>query len=148
VSVLRSDRRFTVPVGPDELWAALTSVEDYLSWWPWLRSFEHEPFETGARWRCVVRPPLGYRVCFDIELTDVAPASHVSAVVDGEIVGTADLDVATHPVGSELRLRSELAPVAPLLRWGTALVPSLARLGHDQVIDAGARQFRDRAVGR
>src|SRR5215207_4225533 len=35
-----SDRRYRFAVDREELWSALTRVQDYQSWWPWLRHFD------------------------------------------------------------------------------------------------------------
>ena len=50
-----SDRDWVFDVGPAELWSAMTEIESYPSWWPWLRRFDPgEGFEVGAAWRCEV----------------------------------------------------------------------------------------------
>ena len=46
---VESDRRYRFAVGPEELWSALTRVEDYQSWWPWLGQFDGRAFAAGER---------------------------------------------------------------------------------------------------
>lgn len=143
---LATDRTHRFEVDPQRLWDALTDIDDYPRWWPWLRSFEAEAFAPGARWRCVVRPPLGYPVRFAITLGEVAPPRHADAVVGGDIEGHARLDITGHGQGSELRLVSELRPVSPLVRVVTRLASPVARTSHDWVLDTGLRQFRRHAL--
>ncbi|MEA2902366.1 MAG: hypothetical protein QOH36_2253 [Actinomycetota bacterium] len=141
-----SDRAFAFAVGPAALWTALTSVERYRTWWPWLRRFDGESFVAGARWRCAVRAPLGYPVRFDVVLDEVAAGRSAAAVVTGDIAGHARLDVvATGGGGSELRLVSTLTSERWLLRAIARLAPPVARLGHDRLLDTGVRQFRAQA---
>ena len=90
---VRSDRTFAFPVGPAALWAALTSVDRYRSWWPWLRRFDGVSFVEGAHWRCAVRAPFGYPVRFEVVLDEVVAGRSAAAVVAGDIAGHARLDV-------------------------------------------------------
>ena len=150
---VRSDRTFEFTVGPAELWSALTRVERYRSWWPWLRHFDGSTFVEGARWRCAVRAPLGYPVRFEVALTDVVPDRSAVAEITGDIAGHARLDIRPTDAGgdddggggSELRLQSTLASKRWLLRALARLAPPVARFGHDRLLTTGVRQFRTRA---
>ena len=143
---VRSDRRYRFEVPPGVLWPALTRVDQYRTWWPWLRGFEGAAFGPGARWTCVVQPPLPYSLRFTIALEEVVPERLATAVIDGDITGTARLEVAALEDGSEARLVSALAPANPLLRAIAAVARPVAQLGHDWVLDTGLRQFRSRAL--
>ncbi len=146
---VRSDRWFDFPVGPAALWSALTAVDRYRSWWPWLRRFDGVAFTEGARWRCVVRAPLGYPVRFDVILDEVVAGRTAVATVAGDIAGHARLDVVTDADadaggGSRLHLQSTLASERWLLRIVARVAPPVARFGHDRLLDTGVRQFRRR----
>ena len=143
---VRSDRTFAFPVGSADLWTALTSVDRYRSWWPWLRRFDGESFVAGARWRCAVRAPLGYPVRFDVVLEDVVAGRSAAAVVTGDIAGHARLDMEADGGGSQLRLVSTLTSERWLLRALARLAPPVARFGHDRLLDKGVRQFRSQAI--
>jgi hypothetical protein len=143
---VRSDRRYEFAVGPDELWTAFTRVEDYRSWWPWLRRFEAGGFEPGERWRCTVQPPLPYVLRFDVTLVEVEPHRFVTASVSGDIVGEARIDVRATGTGSEVRLVSALSPSNPMLRAIATMARPVVRFGHDWVLDTGLRQFASRAI--
>lgn len=138
---VESRRTYAFAVPPDALWQALLRVDDYASWWPWLRHFEPGPLEPGARWSCVVQPPLPYAVAFDLVLTDVRVGASVAATVEGGLAGDARLEIAATRSGSRLWLTSSLAPAGPLLRMVARLTPPVARFGHDWILDTGFRQF-------
>lgn len=143
---IRSDQRHTFAVPPEELWVALERVDAYQAWWPWLHHFDAEPLAEGALWSATVRPPLPYRLRFDLRLHDVVAPSHVSAEVTGDIVGTARIEIAEVAGSSTLHVVSELAPANNLLRSVMRLAPPVARFGHDWVLSTGLRQFRERAL--
>lgn len=145
----RSDRHWTFDLGPDDLWARLSSCDDYQDWWPWLRGLDRDGgFRQGARWHCEVAPPLPYVVRFTVELLEVEPPRRVAASVVGDVVGEAELRV--EPVGvqrSRAWLGSRLAPAHPLLRAFGAIARPAVEWGHDWVLDQGRRQFVAR-IGR
>jgi hypothetical protein len=139
---VRSDRRYRFGVSRGELWEALTQVDRYPTWWPWLRSFDGHTFAAGERWQCVVKPQLPYTLEFVIALDHVETASSTRASVSGDIDGWAELTLGDDGDGSELRLRSELAARSGWARALGTLAPPLAKRGHDWVLDNGIRQFR------
>ena len=139
---VRSDRHYRFGVSRDELWAALTQVDRYRTWWPWLRSFDGHAFATGERWQCVVKPQLPYTLQFVIALDDVQHAASAHARLTGDIQGWAELTLGDDRAGSNLRLRSDLTARSGWARAVGTLAPPLARRGHDWVLDNGIRQFR------
>ncbi len=143
---VRSDRRYAFSVPPEGLWPALTRIEEYRRWWPWLRGFEAAAFAAGERWRCVVQPPLPYALRFDLAIVEVEPLAFVTATVHGDITGRARLEVRATPGGSEARLVSELAPSNAMLRAIASVARPVVRFGHDWVLDTGLRQFAARAL--
>jgi hypothetical protein len=143
---IRSDRRYHLGAGRDHVWRALTSVERYRGWWPWLEQFDGTVFEAGATWECVVKPPLPYRLRFQITLDEVVEAEAARARVDGDIRGRAELVLTDDQPGCELALRSELEAARGAARTLVRWMPWVASFGHDWVIDTGARQFRTRAL--
>lgn len=141
-----TDRSYQLPLPPSELWAAVAQVEDYRTWWPWLREFDAAHLAGDEVWRCLVQPPLPYRVRFDVALEEVRAPTTVRASITGDVVGAAHLEIREHAVGSEARLVSSLEPGSGLLKAVARLAAPLVRYGHDWVLDSGARQFIDRAV--
>ena len=143
---VRSDRSYRFDASPEDLWAALTNVEDYRVWWPWLRRFDGDAFAAGERWTCVVQPPLPYSLRFDLTLDEVVEHERVAATVSGDIVGTAHLELTPDGTGSALALASQLAPANPMLRAIAVVARPVVRFGHDWVLDTGLRQFRASAL--
>ena len=142
---VRSDRRFRVDAPPAVVWAALDGVDRYPAWWPWLRVFRARGLVADEAWTCVVQPPLPYRLRFRLHLDEVVTGSLVRATVSGDLDGWARLDLspaAGTGGGTDIRLRSDLAPTSRLPRAMGSLAPPLARFGHDWVVDNGIRQFR------
>jgi uncharacterized protein YndB with AHSA1/START domain len=136
-----SDRRFSFDAERDTVWRALCTVEDYPRWWPWLRSFEAHGMMPGDVWLCVVQPPLPYRLRFTVAIDEVVDAELVTATVDGDLVGTARLELADAATGSEVRLASHLTPTNRVARRVAAVAAPVARFGHDWVLRTGVRQF-------
>jgi uncharacterized protein YndB with AHSA1/START domain len=141
-----SDRRFRFDVERAEVWTAITCTEQYRNWWPWLREFDGRTFEEGARWSCVVKPPLPYRLRFDVVLIEVFEHDIVRARIEGDITGWAELTAVDRDDGCELRLVSELSPASGPLRLVARVARPVAAFGHDWVLDSGVRQFRGVAL--
>lgn len=144
--LVESDRRYTFPVSPAQLWSAFERVDDYRTWWPWLRRFEPGALEVGQRWACTVQPPLPYSVSFDLVLTEVVETRAVSATVEGDLSGTARLAITSVESGCELHLISALEPTQSVLRVVTRAARPVASFGHDWVLDTGFRQFSKHAL--
>lgn len=143
---VRSDRHYEFAVGPDELWAAVTRVEDYRRWWPWLRRLRAEAFAEGETWACLVQPPLPYSLRLRVTLDEVVAPRFVTATIGGDIEGHAGLDITPAGEGSRLRLVSTLTPTNAVLRAFARVAQPVVRYGHDWVLDTGVRQFRQRAI--
>lgn len=139
-----SDRHYLLQVTPEMAWATMRQVEHYQRWWPWLARFDGTALEAGQRWHCVVQPPLPYRVGFTVVLEEVKAAVCAVATVEGDIVGEARVDVVARGKGSELHLRSSLAPARPALQALAGIARPVVTLGHNWVLDTGARQFARR----
>ena len=139
-----SDRRYHFPVDRARFWATIDRLDEYGTWWPWLRSFDGAALRAGEAWGCTVQPPLPYTVRFTIHLVDVRPPDSIAVAVDGDVVGTARLEIGDHPDGCEVRLRSDLSPNNLLLRGVARAARPIAQFGHDWVLDTGARQFAGR----
>ena len=138
---LASDRRYQVPAAPDVVWSKLASTDEYRRWWPWLREFEATGLSAGDEWHCRVRPPLPYTVRFTITLDEVDEPHTVAARIDGDIAGTARVELTALDGGCEIRLTSALSPRGRTVRLMAELARPLVVRGHDWVLDTGARQF-------
>ena len=141
-----TDRSYQLAVSPDAVWAALARVEDYQQWWPWLRGFDDAHLAEEAVWRCLVQPPLPYRVRFAIRLDEVRAPTTIRASLTGDVVGNARLEITETAHGCQARLVARLEPGNGLLKAVARVATPVIRFGHDWVLDSGARQFLERAV--
>jgi uncharacterized protein YndB with AHSA1/START domain len=139
--VVASDRRFRFDADRDTVWRALTAVDAYPAWWPWLRDFDGRALAAGERWRCTVQPPLPYRLRFTLGIDEVVEGERVAATLSGDLVGTAHLELAATASGSEIRLVSSLEPAHVVVRGVARIAQPVARYGHDWVLRTGVRQF-------
>lgn len=144
--LVRSDRCYRFDLAIDELWARISDVGEYRRWWPWLRSFEADALAAGEIWQCTVQPPVPYALRFGIVLDRVEEPALVTASIEGDITGVAQLDLRPVDGGSEVHLVSTLAPGNRYLRAVARVARPVVRFGHDWVLDTGARQFAQRAV--
>jgi hypothetical protein len=147
---VHSDRSWRFDAPPDVVWAAISDVDRYQQWWPWLRRFDAAAFATGERWRCTIKPQLPYQLRFDIVLEAVVDGESAAARLDGDLSGRAHLSLVADAAGDgcSLRLVSDLDAVGGPARMVSRFAPGLASAGHDWVLDRGIRQFRSHALAR
>lgn len=124
------------------LWAEIEDVRQFRIWWPWLHRFDAQGMEAGDVWQCTVQPPLPYTLSFAITIDEVQAAERVTATVSGEITGAAQLTIVPEPDGCTARLTSQLAPASRFLQAIALVARPVVSVGHDWVLDTGARQFR------
>lgn len=144
--LLRTDREFRFDVERASAWSAIERTDEYRAWWPWLREFDGTELTAGARWICVVKPPLPYRLRFVITLTEVIDGELIRARISGDLTGTAELRLFDDDGGCTLHLDSQLELTHGPLRLVAWLVRPVLAYGHRWVLDTGARQFADRAL--
>jgi hypothetical protein len=136
------DRTWEFDVAPHELWAVLSDTSAFSGWWPWLRSFDPIPLESGRSTRCAIGPPLPYLLRVNITITAVQPAESLDAVVSGDVRGPARLELAPSGAGTEARMSWELEVRRRLLRHAATVARPMLQWGHDWVVDRGVEQFR------
>jgi uncharacterized protein YndB with AHSA1/START domain len=137
---------YDMPLPLAEVWALISDVSHYRTWWPWLRVFEAAALAAGEEWRCEVQPPVPYPVRFRVEIEHIEAPRLVRADVSGDVVGDATLTLDDGGTGCVATLRSSLAPGNTALKLVSRFAGPIARFGHDWVLDSGARQFIARAV--
>ncbi len=134
-------RGYDLPLSCAEVWEQISAVDNYRSWWPWLRRFDARALDSGEEWRCEVQPPLPYIVRFQVDIEKVEAPVLVHALILGDVVGDATLELEEAEGGCRATLQSALAPGNAALRLVSRFAAPLARYGHDWVLDSGARQF-------
>ena len=140
--------RFSFPVAPLELWAAIERIDQFERWWgSWLGDLrlDGEGLRPGSVLKGTVAPPVPYRMRVAVELGRCVPGELVDAAVSGDLAGDAHLrlepdgrdglstvaDVAWSLEMKQLPMRVAARFAYPLLRWG-----------HDRVVDATVAGFR------
>ncbi len=138
----RFERTWQFAMDVDDLWRVLEDTSSYPQWWPWLREAQLPALERDARARFSVAAPLLYRMRLGLRLTEVTPGQRVVAALDGDLVGRAELRIATAAEGgSRATLEWDLALERPVLRALGSLGRGVLEAGHEWVVRAGVRQF-------
>jgi hypothetical protein len=143
---ITTEHRYVLPIKRSAVWALISDVGAYQSWWTWLRKFEASGLKKDAEWRCEVQPPVPYPVRFRVVIEETKRAAFIRARVEGDVIGTATLTLTDDPQGCVALLDSSLAPGNTTLRLVSRLAAPVARFGHDYVLDSGARLFIARAI--
>lgn len=146
---VRVDRSssFEVNTTPSALWAILTNTAAYADWWPWLESGALPDLTEGARADVVLKPPMPYRLHVNLEVVEVAAASHVTVVIAGDVGGRARLDLAAAgPDATRVTLDFALVVQRPGLKRIPGAAAPVLHLGHRIVMAQGRAQFL-RATG-
>lgn len=141
---LRTDRRYPLDGPPQRAWDALTRVEEYQRWWPWVRRFDARALAPGARWQAKIRVPMPWSLRFTLDIDAVEAPERVDATISGDIEGTATITLEPDGTDAVIHLRADLAPRHRLLRAVNRLAPSVSRRLHDRVVDKAFRQFAAR----
>jgi hypothetical protein len=136
------------PTSADALWTLLLDTSQYRDWWPWIEHFDAgpEPFAAGSRAEIVIRSPLGYRLRCHTEVVDTSPGRLVRVAVGGDLSGPASLAVQPAVDGCRARITWSLSLERRLLRDAARVARPAMGWAHDQVVDRGLAQFRDRAL--
>jgi hypothetical protein len=138
----RYERSWRFALDADALWAALEDTPSYASWWGWLRDADLPSLTEGARASFAVAAPLGYVMRLGLRVVEVVPARRVSAQVDGDLAGRAELEIRPDgPAASTVELRWDLALQRPALRALGLVARRALESGHDWVVDAGVSSF-------
>ncbi len=143
---LSTDKRLPFDADVAEVWTAMSKVEAYQGWWPWLAEFDADALATGEIWKCKIVAPLRYTVAFTLKFDVVVPETHVEASLRGDITGGAWIDLEERGDACDVWIRSQLAPSSPFLKMLSTVLYPIAKAGHDAVIENGAKQFQDRAL--
>jgi uncharacterized protein YndB with AHSA1/START domain len=126
---------------PDQVWAALTAVDAYRDWWPWLEGLEGASPAPGVGLYATIRAPARYRVRCMVRFTEVDRPHRLAAEIEGDLGGWARIELHPDGTGSFVRLRWSLHPARPLLRvLGVVAEPILVH-GHDRIMGRGTDQF-------
>jgi hypothetical protein len=138
------DRSWHFATSPESFWRTVEQTDEYTRWWCWLRSFDADGLEEGAKAEFVVQAALPYKLHFVVAIDRVVEERLVEASVSGDLEGPAALEVAPEGEGTRAALRWHLEAREPLLRKVATFSHPLLAWSHDQVVAMGVAQFRRR----
>jgi hypothetical protein len=94
----------------------------------------------------LVVPPIPYRMRLRISLVRCTPPRHIDAVVSGDLVGRAHLDLAPDAAGTCARVGWTVEMMPRPMRVAARLGSPILRFGHDRVVEATVRRFRSHII--
>ena len=138
------DRTFTFAVPVEQVWATMTRLDCFSSWWSWLREFsvEGNGLEPGTVLHGVVAPPLPYRMRLDVVLEDCVPERSITALVHGDLEGAAQLTFDGDDAETRAHATWTVEMMQRPMRMAARIAPPLLRWGHDRVVEATVDGFR------
>ena len=133
----------------DTLWQAVSAIESFPHWAPWLHDLEREGDwpEAGTVITFDVVSPLPYRISLLVELTDVAQHEFIEARVDRDLSGHGRLAARPTDRGTEVELSWSLTPRARILQTLLRVSGPFVRWTQDWAVRAAVagvkRKLRD-----
>jgi len=131
---------FTLTSSRDAVWSTLIAVEEWPSWWRWLKRIEVVQEATsengvGAVNRLHIGSPTGYGFRFEGEITDVDRLCRIDMILSGEIVGRVRYLLSDDPSGGT---NVSYAQLVETPKWWMNLLAPIARPGfnwnHDKLM--------------
>ncbi len=142
--VISSQRTFMFPARPEHVWAAISQLDCFTTWWSWLREFQVDGpgLEPGTVLRGVIVPPLPYRLRLRVVLDECVPARHILASVHGDLEGVALIAFESDGDGTRTIASWTLEMMQQPIRVAARIAHPVLRWGHDRIVDATADSFR------
>jgi len=130
---------FDAPV--EQVWDTVFHSLDWPKWWKGMIAVRElkagAPSGTGSVRRYLVRSPVGYRLCFDLEVTDVALHTAIRGVASGQLEGNGVWAFSGTARGTRVTINWL---VSTRVGWMNHLSPVLRpffRWNHDRVMHQG-----------
>ena len=124
----------------DAVWAALAAVEEWPSWWRWLKRIDvvraaTAPNGVGAVYRNDITSPTGYGFTFHTETAAAEPLRRIDLTLTGDIVGRIRYVMSDAPSGGTHVAYAQLVETP---KWWMNLLAPIARPGfnwnHDKLM--------------
>jgi hypothetical protein len=100
--------------------------------------------QAGAVLSGVVAPPVPYRMRIEVELTRIEPERAIEALVRGDLVGEASLEMRDHDGGSIVEVAWTVEMMQRPMRLADRFTHPLLQWGHDRVVELTVAGFRRR----
>ncbi len=148
-SVIEYEGLFIFPVSVARLWGTMVQVDRFPAWWSWLQDFsvEGQGLEHGTVLHGTVAPPLPYRMRLDVVVDECVPAERVTALVHGDLEGTAELTFDGEDAEARVHATWTIEMMQRPMRVAARVAYPLLRWGHDRVVEATVDGFRRQLVG-
>ena len=132
---------FELRASPERIWEQLARSDSYESWWPWLRDLSSDGLVTDGSTRGWLRAPLGYRVRFQVRITEADEPKRLVARVSGDVAGDAELLLTPNGSTTHVSITFQAEVRRPLLRILSRPAHRLLAWGHDWVLARAVRDF-------
>jgi uncharacterized protein YndB with AHSA1/START domain len=130
-----------VAAPPDAVWAALTDVESWPRWWPFVRNVESlrpgDASGVGAVRRLHWSTRLPYRFALVVECVEARAPLRLTARSVGDLNGVGRWELSAVPGGTLVRYTWHVTLGKPWMRRLAPLLEPLFRWNHDAVMRAG-----------
>ena len=129
---------------PPVVWSAMEEIDQFEHWWSWLGSLrlEGDGLRAGSVIYGTVSPPLPYRMQVRVELGRCVPNQLVDATVHGDLEGVAHLSMEPAGAGTAVEMTWTVEMTQRRMRVAARFAYPLLRWGHDRVVEATVRGFR------
>ncbi len=147
-NVIEYDGTFSFPVSIDRVWHTVARLDQFSSWWGWLRDYtiEGAGLEPGTVLHGVVAPPVPYRMRLDVVLAECEPQRSILAQVHGDLEGTAQMRFEDDEGSTCAHATWTIEMMQWPMRFAARFAYPLLRWGHDQVVEATVDGFRRHAL--
>ena len=133
--------RLDAPI--NQVWDALTDVENWPAWWPHVRSVRTlHPGAPGGlgsvrRLRWSSRLPYGFSL--DVETTSMRAPTHLVGRATGDMAGTGTWELACAGAGTRVRYTWTLDLNTRWMRLAAPFMAPVFRWNHEGVMRSGGR---------
>lgn len=136
---------------PAAVWAALTDVERWPGWWPFVRRVQTlrrgDARGVGAVRRITWGSRLPYGFTLDVECTEADPERSLRGVARGDLQGVGWWQLRPEGTGTAVRYTWQLDVNARWMRWVAPLASPVFRWNHEGVMRAGLAGLRQELAG-
>jgi carbon monoxide dehydrogenase subunit G len=148
-TVIDYRRSFLFEATPEGLWQALSEPHRFEGWWGWLGELRVEGagLVDGAVLSGLVSPPVPYRMRVDVHLDRCQPPRRIDATVEGDLRGTAWLELRPHEAGTKAEVAWRIEMMQRAMRVAARVASPLLHWGHDRVVDMTVAGFRRHLSG-
>jgi hypothetical protein len=128
---------------PEVVWRKIERSEEFEGWWGWLCDFrlEGEGLVAGSVLHGVVNPPVPYRMTLRVELTRCSPPTAIDAIVEGDLRGSARLNMEPDGDGTRASVGWSIEMMQMPMRLAARVARPLLVWGHDKVVEMTVRSL-------